>query len=327
MIIAEILALARIQLDDEEEPYKWSNAELIAYLNDAEREACIRANLIVSYPSSVSITGINNISFISSSKKISKTSGGFLSAGEESEVETFEKDDIIQVSDTSNNNGTYTIVSVTDTEIIVAETLVDESNTSATIETIRTATQIPIVSGVHTYKLHPKILKVKRVKPDSLGYPILQRTVYTMDAQAIIVTVNSIDASWHDSLWYYSSWENDSGNIYAYIEENGYIRLIGTPDESDILWMIVSRLPKREFTALDLKLTPEISSIYHTDLIDWILRWAFRKPDSEVQDIVKSQMYEKIFENKFGKRPTAFQDMKRKRLPHTLRARHRQFGF
>lgn len=327
MTIGEILALARYRLDDREIPYKWTDAELVSYFNEAESEACRRANLLVSYPSSITITGVSNISFTTSSKTISKPSGGFLSAGTESEVETFEKDDTITITGTSNNDGDYTIDSITDTEIVVVEALVDESNTSATIEATRTVTRIPITSGVHTYRLHPKILKVKRVKPDSLGYPIMQRTVYSLDSQSIIVSVNSLDASWETSLWYYSNWEDETGHLYNYIEDNGSIRLVGTPDEDDILWMITSRLPKYKYTVNDTLLTPETAAQYHADMVEWMLRLAFMKPDSETTDLQRATYHEKQYDKLFGFRPSAAQDMRRKRFPKTLIARPRPFGF
>lgn len=71
------------------------------------------------------ITGSSNITFAASTKKITKSSG-FLAAG-------FVAGNKLTISGTSSNNGTKTIVTASDTEIVVSETLVDESNTSATI--------------------------------------------------------------------------------------------------------------------------------------------------------------------------------------------------
>jgi hypothetical protein len=44
--LAELLAEMRSRLDDEATPYLWSDADLTLYLNEAEREACIRAKLL-----------------------------------------------------------------------------------------------------------------------------------------------------------------------------------------------------------------------------------------------------------------------------------------
>jgi len=46
MTLVELLAAARLRLDDVATPYGWSDAELISWLNEAEREACIRARLL-----------------------------------------------------------------------------------------------------------------------------------------------------------------------------------------------------------------------------------------------------------------------------------------
>ncbi len=47
MTLAELIAAARARLDDTAEPYRWTDAELTAHLNEAEREACLRARLLV----------------------------------------------------------------------------------------------------------------------------------------------------------------------------------------------------------------------------------------------------------------------------------------
>jgi len=44
--LEDLLAELRVRLDDEAQPYLWSDETLVAYLNEAEREACVRARLI-----------------------------------------------------------------------------------------------------------------------------------------------------------------------------------------------------------------------------------------------------------------------------------------
>lgn len=46
MNLGQLRAQARVLLDDTEQDYLWSDAELNLYINDAEQEACIRALLI-----------------------------------------------------------------------------------------------------------------------------------------------------------------------------------------------------------------------------------------------------------------------------------------
>jgi hypothetical protein len=75
----------------------------------------------------LSITGTANISFVAATKTISKAGENFLFKGAI-------PGNILTVTGTTNNNGNFTVASVTETAIVVSETLVDESNTSATIQ-------------------------------------------------------------------------------------------------------------------------------------------------------------------------------------------------
>lgn len=324
----EIINLARYQLDDTVIDYKWSDAELISYLNDAQIEACRRTYLLINYPSIVKVTGSSNITFIATGKKITKATGGFLSAGELSEANTFEKDDIITITGTVSNNGIKTIVSVSDTEMVVSETLVDESNVSAVIEVTRAVYRIPLRANVHTYKLHPKSLSVIRARPESLEYPLIQKTLSSLDADSSFTNVGT-DYSGLDFFYNYSSWENLTGQMYAFLEDGGFIRIISPPAIDDILWLVVARLPKKTFTSNveDLTLSPEIPEQYHGDLVDWILHLAFSKPDSELQDLVKAKLYEDKFTEKFGERPSALVELNRRKLPPNMSIRPREFGF
>lgn len=44
--LEELIGHARLRLDDVAEPYLWSDEELTQYINEAEREACVRAKFI-----------------------------------------------------------------------------------------------------------------------------------------------------------------------------------------------------------------------------------------------------------------------------------------
>jgi hypothetical protein len=325
MTASEIIGYARNTLDDLIEPYKWSNLELTTYLNDAQDEAARRSHCIICHPSPITITGSSDISFSATAKTITKSTGGFLSAGGLSEVSTFEKDDTIQVTDTTSNDGNYTIITVTDTVIKVSETLVDESDTSATIEDIRNVTRIPMSIGVHTYRLHPKVLMVLRARPDSATWPLRQKTVQSLDADMSVVDYEVY--SGQDTLLNYDSWETLTDNTFAFIEENGFIRIVSPPSATDVLWLIVSRLPKLTFTDYNLKSSPEIPAQYHQDLVDWLVHRAYLKQDTETQDMAKAKLWEDSFTSKFGPRPSAQTEQNRRKFPPNQRMRARSFGF
>lgn len=328
MLGLDIIAYARNTLDDNVEPYKWKNSELALYLNDAGDEAARRSYCLICYPSLISITGTSNISFVAATKTISKPTGGFLYSGGQSEVNTFEIDDQITISGTVSNDGIKTISSVVDTQIKVLESLVDESNVSSKIEATRTMTRIPLKAGVHTYKLHPQTLMVIRARPDSLSYPLRQKTVWSLDSDITVVDYDLGSANYElDSMWYYDSWETLQGNTYSFLEENGFIRIISPPQIDDILWLVVARLPKIRFTDSNLNLSPEIPTQYHQDLADWIVHRAYLKQDVETQDMIKAKWFGDSFDKKFGPRPTAQTEMNRRRHPPNQRMRARQFGF
>jgi len=320
-----IISATRIGLGDTRIPYLWSNAELAIALTEATVEACRRSYCYVTYPSQVAITGVSNIGFAASTKTISKATGGFLSAGGLSEINTFEMDDEITISGTLLNDGIKTISSVTDTAIVVKETLVDENNISAILEATRTVTRIPLRADVHTYKLHPQTLMVIRAKPDSLTYPLRQKTIWSLDADIRVCDYDLADYGLGNI--YYDSWETLEGNVYAFLEENGFIRVISPPQSDDILWLVVARLPKIVFTDANLTLSPEVPTQYHNDLVDWIMYKAYSKPDSDTQDLVRAKTWLDSFERKFGLRPSAQTEMNRRRYPPNMRMRSRQFGF
>jgi hypothetical protein len=322
----EIINLARYQLDDTVEDYKWSDVELVMYLNDAQAEACRRTYLLINYPSVVKVTGVSNITFALTGSKITKATGGFLSSGETSEVNTFEKDDQITITGTVSNNGVKTIVSVSDTEIVVSEALVNESNVSAVIEATRTVYRIPVNANINTYRLHPKTVSVVRARLNSLNYPLLQRSLSSLDYDIGVV---DSDINYDYYSWYCSSWETLTNYPYAFLEEAGSVRIISPPITDDILLMVVARLPKKEFTtsAGDLASSPEIAVQYHSDLVDWMLRLAFLKPDSEIQDLARATFYENKFTDKFGERPSTVTESNRRRFPPNMSTRHRELGF
>lgn len=47
LTLADIIRRSRSRLDDLKKPYLWSDTEILDYINDAMRDACIRASLVV----------------------------------------------------------------------------------------------------------------------------------------------------------------------------------------------------------------------------------------------------------------------------------------
>lgn len=59
---------------------------------------------------------------------------------------------------------------------------------------------------------------------------------------------------------------------------------------------------------------PQIGPEHHRQMIDWALHLAFRKRDSDTQDLARSDRYEARFTNSFGMRQSA--NVRRKHLRH-----------
>jgi len=89
------------------------------------------------------VIGSSDISFASATKKITKAGATFTTH--------FSIGDSINVSGTNNNNGSFTISALSDTEITVNETLVDEANKSAVLRKVKET----LMMVVHRIPLTP----------------------------------------------------------------------------------------------------------------------------------------------------------------------------
>jgi hypothetical protein len=88
------------------------------------------------YEATYVVEGNSNITFTALTKKISKATGG---------LSIFETGDEINVSGTTSNDNTFIIDTVSDTEIVILETLVDEADTSAVIRRIEETANLSVI--------------------------------------------------------------------------------------------------------------------------------------------------------------------------------------
>ena len=85
------------------------------------------------------------------------------------------------------------------------------------------------------------------------------------------------------------------------------------PAVADTLSLRCNTLPSLMVTpATDY---PQIGPEHHRPMIDWALHLAFRKRDSDTQDLARADRYEMRFEKSFGLRQDA--NVRRKHLRHT----------
>lgn len=299
MTLTEILVEARAKLNDQYVPYKWSDIELFGYANEAEREACRRANLIVDnsisdYCSITLVAGkslytldgkvlrIRNsyigpsmtstkLSWNSTTRTLADSSSGFLTAG-------FKEGTAITISGFTllNNNGAFTINSVVAGSIVVAE---NTMNTEIAGDSVT----------VHAKQT-----------------PMVETTREVMDTDV-------------------GDWQNSTGEPFAFIKEAGTEFLAyPIPIEANTVSLVVTRLP--DIDMISLSSEPEIPEQYHYDLVLWMCKLAYEKADSDTLDLKKAIYYDEQFSNRFGDRPSARAEAFRRRNPKNGQMRWKEFG-
>lgn len=156
-------------------------------------------------------------------------------------------------------------------------------------------TQITVTVNGVDYPLHASILAIERAKLASQPKPLEPITVEELDAR-------------------YPNWEAMTGQPKFYVEDNGRIRLVPQSPMADTLSLTVFRLPLTEMKeATD---APEIHPKYHYRMLDWALRCAYLKNDSETLDKTKAADYQALFEQSFGVLPDA--NVQRKQRAHKV---------
>lgn len=167
---------------------------------------------------------------------------------------------------------------------------------------------IPLVAGQAEYPLHPSVIRVKRA---AWGRCVLDPTsTEEMDEQAF-------------------GWEIQIGRPRWYIEGSGSIRLARIPRAEDVaqtaaLQLTVYRkllVPITTDDDLEVEL-PDIPSIYHLRLLDWVYHLAYSKRDADTFDAARALQFDQRFTASFGMRPDAnVQRKRRDRRPPIVRMR------
>lgn len=178
------------------------------------------------------------------------------------------------------------ILNEAEVEAATRARLIQDSTTPA-------VTQIAVTAAGVDYPLHAAILSVERAKLASQPKPLTRTTREELDAA-------------------YPNWEALTGQPKFFIEDNGRLRLVPQSTMDDSLSLTVFRLPL-EPMAEDTD-TPEIHAKYHYRMLDWALRCAYLKNDSETLDKSKAADYQALFEQSFGVLPDA--NVQRKQREH-----------
>jgi hypothetical protein len=142
---------------------------------------------------------------------------------------------------------------------------------------------IDVAAGVSAYPLHPALYEIDHIA-------FLEEGAATRKPVRLSST-EELDRTVID-------WRDKTGPVDYAIQSDKSIRLALRPEKSGRLILEGYRLPVSEN-----KPGPEIHSVHHLRLIDWVLHLAFLLPDSETIDLSRAAGAEARFTAYFGARP------------------------
>lgn len=166
---------------------------------------------------------------------------------------------------------------------------------------------ITLQAGVGEYPLHPSVLKIKRAAWN--GHPIHETSTEKLDCEHL-------------------AWETLAGRPCRYIHTGSdTIRFYRIPRAEDIavapsIALTVYRTPLAPYSVDALDMVPELKTLYHDRLMQWMYRCAYLKKDSETFDANAAAKHEAAFTASFGQRPDAnVQRKRRDKRPPVVRMR------
>lgn len=146
-------------------------------------------------------------------------------------------------------------------------------------------TEIQAIEGEEFASIDCRILKIRQAK-------LSDGTVLEL------LNFENLERGWRgndygvDTLF---KLDDTEGDIKALVEgmEQDKVRLLYIPDEDQIIYLVVYRLPlKSPGTANDVF---EIHSQHHLHLLDWMKHLAYLKQDADTYDRAKSEEFEARF--------------------------------
>jgi hypothetical protein len=150
--------------------------------------------------------------------------------------------------------------------------------------------RITVASGTAVYTLDPRIIAIRRVKLAS-NARVLGKSVYWELDEA------------------YPRWDESTGTVDRIVTgmDTDKIRLFRIPTVADTLQLTVVRLPLLPL-AKDGD-TPEINARFHRSLVYYIKHKAYNNQDSEVFDPNKADVHLAFFEQEFGPKSAAINEV------------------
>lgn len=315
----EIIATFRSRVDDVASPYLWSDLDAIGYLDDAHREAAIRARLI----RDSSTPAIRALAFTSPIDAIAATDAAVAAAmaavdaadlvvtaladapSTASMAAVVASMDAVDVAHTAATWGQATAALVAALVTATATLAVDAAALEVTTTTLGDAGGIAAAASVTaaaaTLTAAVTAASTVTLARGDVGLSELVLDVLRarIDGQVQSLHIASVEQMDYDM----PGWESQAYGLPTCLvtERAGtalMARLWPIPVASGTLLMTVTRLPLTNLNTDDD--SPEIPAQYHVRLVDWMMRQAYLKQDSETYDEKASAKAEARFVASFG---------------------------
>lgn len=277
MNVANVISRIRNEiLDDDIEPYLWSNTNLINYLNDTIDELAEENLIIVDQDTPSARTEVkllSNLTLHSISSSIIHVRFGYLKSTGYGVVRTTEDWLNANISDwrtTTGNGPTYFVPSAWNNYLSIYPKYDD------TYEYLGSS-NISFSSGTNTISQPTGSFSGLKI-----GDEIYVTSTTYNDGYFTVATVGTISFTVSEALITES---NKSAKIRKVM---------------DTLVMTINRLTQTAFTTADITAATDITdikSIHHSKLFNGMAKRAFLKPDSETYDKGKAEYHRKLFED------------------------------
>lgn len=147
--------------------------------------------------------------------------------------------------------------------------------------------EIALVPGQHTYELHRAVYELIDVRyVPGVGHPC---------------PLHLVTREWLNSE--HPRWREDERKPRYVIQNERSIRVVGAVSDGDMIHIECYRLPLQPL--VDDADEPEIHDAHHVHLVQWALKQAYSKVDSEALDPERSEKAEAEFTRYFGLLPDA----------------------
>ncbi|MCK5606715.1 hypothetical protein KAR91_32735 [Candidatus Pacearchaeota archaeon] len=303
---AEIIKIARKgYLFDNMKPYTWDNNLLELFLNEAEREACRRSNLIIDKTTAsdleasplplCALSVVAETSVYTLSQKILRIKKCIPSWNSVALTQKTEGELDEMSPNWRTDTGTPIYFLQDKGEItLVPEPIANDTQSVSGIT--RSGTTATVTLGSHGYTTGKS---VAHAGADQAEYNVTA-VITKIDDDSYSYTVSGSPAT------------PATGTITATLV--------------DTLTLEVSRLPLEDIVLSDDD-PPEISAEYHLSLINWMVHLALGNHDKDSEHFTKSQIHEGRFSQRFGPVVSARTENNRRRKPRNKGLRAKEFGF